>query len=291
MFLTRTFTHRRTSMLAAAGALLLATLFVTPQGQAFASSLLNLFKGTSIQGVSTDVSHLKNFYSTFEELEKLGSVQGSAPSTLNSVASISAAQNLTHFSLAQPATFPNGVNHTPSQVRAVGASEVVITFDKAKADAYFKSIGKGNTLPSNFDKAQLIIDFPAVSLLEYNGSAHLFVGQAGQLVVNVAGGSNLTVDEVRNYLLTLPTLSPDTANVLKGISNWQNTIPLGIPTDKARWSNTSVGGSLSGSGVLLNDNSGIGSAVVWQHAQTQSLGVAGYGLTANQVQSVANSLH
>jgi hypothetical protein len=79
---------------------------------------------------------------------------------------------------------------------------------------------------------------------------------------------------------------------LQNLSNWQTTIPLGIPSDRAGWTSTPVGGTYAGSGVVLNDNTGIGSAVLWQRTGgSQSLGVGGKGLKATDVQAVANSLH
>ena len=53
-----------------------------------------------------------------------------------------------------------------------------------------------------------------------------------------------------------------------------------------------MSGLLCRRGVIINDNTGIGSALLWQRSNgTQSLGVAGVGLKASDVQSVAGSLH
>jgi hypothetical protein len=290
MLLTRTFAQRRMTLLGVAGALLLCTFFVLPQGQAFAASVLLLFRGQTVQPIATDYAHLQNAYNTLEELEKLGSLQGTVPSQLSTVASIAAAQKLAGFAPAQPTTFPTGVNHTTSAVKALAPTTVTLTLHKATADAYFKSIGSSQTLPAAYDGEQLIVGFPGVSLLEYAGTSRLYVGQASQLVVNVAG--NATVSQLRSYLLTLPGLSPDTVTALQNISAWQTTLPLGIPTDRVGWSTTKVGGAFGGNGVVLNDNTGIGSAVLWQRTDgSQSLGVGGAGLKATDVQSVASSLH
>ena len=92
---------------------------------------------------------------------------------------------------------------------------------------------------------------------------------------------------------------------LQSISSWQTTIPLGIPTDRVGFNAAPVKGALGGDGVILNDNTGIGSAVLWQHSenntksqsesqgqsQSVSLGVGGVGLKATDLQAVAASLH
>jgi hypothetical protein len=311
MLLSRPFAQRRITLLVLAGALVLCTFFVLPQGQAFAGALLHLFRGQTIQAVPTDYNHLRAVYGALEQLEHLGKLQGKIPTQLTSVGSIAAAQQLAGFKLAQPSSYPSGIGHTPSKVEAVGPSEVILTLDKATADAYFKKIGSSQTMPAAYDGVQLIVDFPGVAVVEYRGSqgGRLFVGQAGQLVVDVAtnsggqgqqtgnqqsngnNGNSVTADQLYAYLLGASGLSADTAAALKNIKNWQTTIPLGIPTDRAGWSATSVGGSYSGTGVMLKDNTGIGSAVVWQARNgTLSLGVAGWGLKSSEVQSVADTV-
>jgi hypothetical protein len=195
------------------------------------------------------------------------------------------------FRVAEPASLPNGINQTPAAVKALPPTQVTFTLSASPANAYFRSIGLNQTLPAEYDGEQLIVTFPGVALLEYTGasSGKLYVGQAGQLSVEATGGA--TVDELRNYLLTLPGLSRDTAAALQTISAWQTTIPLGIPTDRAGWTWIKVAGPLGGGGVVLNDNTGIGSAVLWQRNDgLQSLGVGGWGIKASDVQAVANSL-
>jgi hypothetical protein len=291
MLLTRSFAHHRITWIGLAGALVLFTFFALPQGQAAASTLLQFFRGEQVKGFSSSINDLHNAYETIDELEQLGTLQGTIPSTLNKVSGISQANQVIGFSLAEPSSFPNGVSHTAGAVRAIAPSEVVFTFDKTKADRYFKKIGSSQILPSQFNGAQLIVDFPGVAVAEYTGSGgRLWIGEAGELKIDVSG--NVTVTQMHDFLLNLPGLSANTRNALQNIQNWQYTIPLGIPTDKVGWQSTSVGGALAGPGVVLNDNSGIASALLWQASSDHhSIGVAGYGVRASQLQSVAGSLH
>jgi hypothetical protein len=281
------------AVLGLAGAVLvLFTFMAMPEGRAFASTLLLFFRGQSLQPIATSTSNLQNAYQTLEELEKLGTLQGNVPTSLRSASSASAAGGIAGFTPAQPSTLPNGFSLTASSARAIGPTTVTLTLHSAQANAYFESIGSSQTLPALFDGEQIVANFPGVTVLEYSSSTggSVYVGQAGQLSVQISGNAN--ADQLRSYLLTLPGLSSATINALKNINNWQATIPLGIPTDKAGWSSTNVGGSFAGSGVILNDNTGIASAVLWQRGNgTQSLGVGGKGLTATQVQSIASSLH
>ena len=292
MLLTRSFVHRRATLLGLAGALALAIFLVSPQGQAFAASLLQFFRGTTIKAVPTDIAHIQNAYYTLYELDELGSLQGRVPSGLSSVASVAQAASVSKLTLAQPSSLPQGINATP-RAQAVAPSQVILTLNKAKADAYFQSEGSAVRMPGKFNGSQIIVNFPGVALLEYGGNngGKVFLGQAGQLDVKISV-TNITVTEMRDFLLQMPDLQSDTVTFLKNMTNWQTTIPLAIPTDRAGWSNASVGGSFAGSGVILNDNSGIGSALLWQTtAGTRSIGLAGYGLKAADLQSIAGSLH
>ena len=292
MQLTRTFAHRRVALLGLAGAaLVLCSFLAMPEGRAFASTLLTLFRGQSIQPVATSTANLHNAYDTLEELEKLGTLQGTIPTSLQSVSSASAAGGVAHFTPAQPSSLPNGFNKTASSARASAPTTVTLTLHSAQANAYFKSIGSSQTLPQAYEGEQIIVNFPGVTVLEYSNPAggSVYVGQAGQLSVQISG--NATADQLGSYLLTLPGLSSSTVNSLKNIKNWQATIPLGIPTDKAGWSSTPFPPALGGNAIILNDNTGIASAMLWQRTDgSQTLGVGGKGLTAAQVRSIAGSL-
>ena len=63
------------------------------------------------------------------------------------------------------------------------------------------------------------------------------------------------------------------------------SLPIPIPTDRVHWQTVSFGGH---SGLLLNDNSGVGSAAIWQ-ADGRLYGLAG-SLKAADLQRVAAGL-
>src|SRR5262249_50706371 len=161
--------------------------------------------------------------------------------------------------LVQPKKLPNGVSVTGAQ--AVAPTQLILTLNKAKADAYFKSEGSSVTMPASYNGVQIIVNLPGASVLQYSGpnNATVYLGQAGQLDIQLSD-STINATQMRDFLLQIPGLKSDTVNFLKGLNNWQTTIPLAIPTDRAGWSSTSVGGSVGGPGVILNDNSGLGSA-------------------------------
>jgi hypothetical protein len=206
----------------------------------------------------------------------------------NTVGSVAEASQQVGFALKtpDPALLPAGVDRTP-HIQVIPADEIRFTFDKTKAHAYFQSTGHPEvSLPDKFDGATLIVSMPAAALLQYGAPdqrSSLVVGQAGELAVGVEGKASL--DELRDFLLGLPGLPPDTAAQLRSIKNWRETLPIPIPADKVHWQTATFGGS---QGLLLNDNSGALSAAIWQ-ADGRLYGLAG-SLKATDLQRVAASL-
>jgi hypothetical protein len=73
---------------------------------------------------------------------------------------------------------------------------------------------------------------------------------------------------------------------LRQIRNWNDTLPIPVPVDKVHWQPASFPNG--GQGLLLNDNSGVGSAAIWQQ-NGHLYGVAG-SLKATDLKRVADSL-
>src|SRR5207302_1523511 len=141
------------------------------------------------------------------------------------------------------------------QVQVIPANEFRYTFDKSKASAYYRSQNRPQVnLPDKLDGATLVVSTPAAAILQYSArDSHqaLVVGQSGELVVSVEG--KVTLDELRDFLLSLPGLPKETTDQLKTIKNWNETLPIPIPTDKINWKTETFKGS---QGLLLNDNTG-----------------------------------
>ena len=119
----------------------------------------------------------------------------------------------------------------------------------------------------------LSVSVPPAALLSYGSGGtsrdELIVAQAGELVVDVEG--NVSLPEMRDFLLGLPGLPPPVISQLRQIQNWNETLPIPMPVDRVHWQSTKINGS---QGLLLDDNSGVGSAAIW-HANGHLYGVAG----------------
>lgn len=211
------------------------------------------------------------------------------------VASVAEASQSVGFPMMEPdpATLPAGISGTPTEVRVMTAHQVRFTFDLDQARAYYQSIGRNDvTLPERFDGASLVVNTPPAVLLKYrSGDAPvdtpfgfgLVVGEAGTLTAGAEGG--VTLEELRDFLLGLPGLSPETVRQLQAIEDWETTLPVPIPVEQINWERATIAGS---PGLLLNDNTGLGSAAIWQR-DGRIFGIAG-AMKARELQHVAESL-
>lgn len=261
-------------LVAAAACLAVAVTVVgTPMGRSAAAAFLAQFRTERLAVVTVDPTKAEQ---AFHALERLGTVSGES-SELQPVADLAAAEQRTGFAIAQPdpATLPAAVQPTP-EVLAAEAGEVRVTLSRDRAP----------DLPANFDGVTLVVDLPAMVVLRYPGNEDtpgLVIAEAGQVTADVEGGASL--DEVRTYLLSLPDLPPETVAQLRAISDWRTTLPILLPAGEVAWRDTTVA---SGPALLFGDNSGLGSAVVWQR-DGRIHGVAG-ALTAEKVTRIANGL-
>ena len=285
----------------AAAIALTLVVSLTPEGQAAAAGFLAQFRSQQVAAVEVSPQTQADFMRTLTTLSNLGTIQ--TPSgPLNPARPDASAREIAPrpqtVSLADaskqlgfpiqtpdPSTLPAGMDRTPT-VRVTPASQVRFTFDRAKAQAYLQSTGHANVnLPDKFDGAALVVSIPTAAIVQYGGNAKdaVLIGQSGELVVDVEG--RVSLDEMRDFLLGLPGLPASTVTQLKQIKNWNQTLPIPVPVDSVNWQPTTVKGN---QGLLLNDNSGVGSAAIW-HESGHLVGVAG-SVKANDLKRIADSL-
>ena len=279
-----------------AAMLLLALILGTTQGRGAAADFLGEFRGERLEGVSLSTGQIADIQQTLSEFQHLGTISGieTAPEP-QAVASVAEASQFVGFPVLEPdpATLPDGISASPTEVRVMPAHQVRFTFDLDQARAYYQSTGRNDvTLPERFDGASLVVNTPPAALLQYgNGDAPvdspfgfgLMIGQAGTVTAGVEGG--VTLEELREFLLGLPGLSPETMQQLRAIDDWETTLPVPIPVEQVNWERATIAGS---PGLLLNDNTGLGSAAIWQR-DGRIFGIAG-AMKARELQRVAESL-
>jgi hypothetical protein len=287
--------------LAAALALAIVVAF-TPEGSAAAAGFLAQFRSQQVQAIEITPQSQAEIMRSMNALSNLGTLKVPSAVGAGSPAAVARAESqqahtATAAEAAQtvkfalltpdPTLLPSGINATPT-IRVSPGEEVRFTFDKNKARAYYQSTGHPEvSLPDKFDGAALVVTIPPAALLTYSGGGSarndVIVAEAGELVVDVQG--KVSLPEMRDFLLGLPGLPPAVVSQLKKMDSWSNTLPIPVPVDQVNWRTTTINGSQA---LLLDDNSGVGSAAVW-HANGHLIGVAGT-LKANDLTKVASSL-
>jgi hypothetical protein len=290
----------RVAIVGLTAALALMLVLGTPQGRGTAADFLTMFRGDRAEGASLSTDGIANLNDTLTDLERLGTVSGlDATPEPRDVTSIAEASQFVGFDVLQPdaETLPEGVNRTPTSIRVVPAHELRFTFERETASAYYASIGRDNVdLPDRFDGASLVITTAPAAILEYRRTTEtgedaagvfgigLLIGQAGVIAASTEGG--VTLDELQEFLIELPGLSLDTKQQLGEIDDWRTALPIPLPTEQITWERATIAGS---SGLLLNDNTGLGSAALWQR-DGRIFAIAGT-VKAREIQDVADTLH
>jgi hypothetical protein len=302
-FIRRLSTPLRIAAGAVAAALVLAAVVAfTPQGSLAASQFLAQFRSQSVSAVDITPESQADLMRSMKALSNLGTLEEPAAAGATTpasaarielqqarTASFAEAASALKFDLLtpDPATLPAGMSKAPS-VRLSPAQQVRFTFDTNKARTYYQSQGHPDVnLPDKFNGATLSVSLPAAAMLDYtsgsSSKADLVLVEAGELVVDVQG--NTSLPEMRDFLLSLPGLPPAVVSQLKGMDKWNNTLPIPVPVDQVHADKVNINGN---EGLLLNDNSGAGSAAVW-HANGHLMAAAGT-LKADDLTRIVKSL-
>jgi hypothetical protein len=287
MALPRWLRRWRVAAAGLAAALALTLLVGTPEGRTAAAQFLAQFRSQRFAVVTIEPGRERGYLAF---LDHLGTIQGGgrARATAETVASVAEASRRVGFPVQQPdpAALPAGLAPTP-KVQVWPSNQFRFTFDREKAQAYYRTTGHPEvSLPARFDGASLVVAVPAAAFLEYTAPGNtqmLMLGQARELEVGVEGA--VTLADLREFLLSLPDLPPDTVRQLRAIEDWRTTLPIPVPVDEIAWQQVMIAG---GPGLLLADQTGIGSGALWQH-DGRVYGVAGTARAA-EIQRVANSL-
>jgi hypothetical protein len=274
--------------LAAAASIVLALVLVaTPAGRSAASSFLAQFRSQRFAVVTFDPSQAGDLAGTLQQLGTVhGNLGGMDPQP---VATPATAARRVGFPVTLPdaAVLPGGLDASP-RIMVTPARQLRFTLDAAKVGRYLQAHGRAATgVPAGLDGATLVANVPAAALLQYvaaDGSPRLVVGQSRELTASVQG--TVTLEALREFLLDLPGLPPQTVRQLRAIGDWRDTLPLPVPADRIDWRSATVHGA---PGLVLGDRSGLGSAVIWQR-DGRIYGVAGV-LRQSQVLRVAESIH
>ncbi|MBA3621676.1 MAG: hypothetical protein H0W51_05070 [Euzebyales bacterium] len=250
---------------------LTATAVATPGGRSAAAAFLSAFRSERFAVVTVDPRRVGE---GLAGLERLGRVQGLGDTEPRIVSSLDAATRVAGFAPAalDAGSLPGTVTGPPS-ITALPSHTVRVTFSRERAPQ----------LPLRLDGAVLIVEVPAVVVQTWGGDGEapgLVVAEAEQVTARTRG---VSLDVLRDDLLALGGLPPETVAQLRAIDDWRTTLPIPVPVDDVRWSPATIAG---GPGLLFGDESGLASAALWQR-DGRIHGVGGM-LPATEVRRLAD---
>lgn len=276
--------HTRRWLVGAIAAALIA-LLVLPNARVLANQFLALFTVQQFQPVSVDPQNFRNGIG--EDLQKFGDVSFNYPdqnSLQQHPTQAQVEQNLS-FKLLLPGKLPPGISDT-AQFTLIDTVNGTFTFRAAQARAYLASTGQGNvTIPAQLDGATYTFTSKPGVIIHYGSAGKLFyMGEIPSPVVQATGKASLK--DLRDFVISLPKLSPEVSLLLRDVNLDTGVVPLPIPP-QVQAQNVTVQGV---PGVSMVDSSLSVGAVLWQTHGIIYV-VAGAASSEAQLLDSANSLN
>lgn len=248
------------------GGLAAAAVLVLLIATGLAQDLLTVFSPTSVTPVPVTVADLQSL----SGLSVYGTVSWTTKPAPQIVTSASEAATVSGLKIPAVGTLPAGVSTTVTYAampQAVG----VFTFDATKAAAAAAATGKTlPPMPTGMDGSTLTVTVgPAVVEIfgDLNAGSASDATQINlpQLIVAESTAPTVTssyanAQQLEDYLLAQPGISPQLAAAIRSIGDPSKTLPIPIPIEYATSSKVQVQGV---DGLALGDNTGLGAAVIW----------------------------
>ena len=297
--------HKRRWLVAAVAAALVG-LLVLPNAGVLANQFLALFSVQQFQPVSVDPQNFRNGIG--EDLQSFGDVSINS-GNLSDIQHPTQAQveQYLNFKLLLPSHLPPGVGHAV-QFTFIDRADGTFTFNAAKARAYLAQTGQSSvSIPPQLDGATFTITLSPGVIINYgnqcqrqdqslsasssnraalgcSGDKLFYIGEIPSPVIRATGKASL--EDLRNFVLSLPKLSPGARLLLQDINLHSGVVPLPIPPQIQAQQVMTHGAR----GVLMVDSSLSLGAVIWQ---TRGIIYVVAGATSDSAQLLdsANSLH
>ena len=193
-----------------------------------------------------------------------------------------------------PSSVPTEVNYA-----IVTQGRGSFTFDAAKAQAAAAKAGKPMpTMPAGMDGSTLTLTVgPAAAeifgpspLSRTEGQSKtpedipaLVIAKAKSPVVDSTG---VTATQLEDFLASQPGISPSLAAQIRSIGDPITSLPIIVPVDKASATRVTLNDGTAA--VLVGDNTGLGSAVIW--VKNGIVYGVGGSLTKEQNLAIANQV-
>jgi len=279
--------------LAAAASVALVAVLLTASG--LAETILTIFEPKQVVAVpitTTDIANAANGLGSY------GTLEWSTQPKPYDVPDLVTAARESGLAVLAPSQLPAGVSVATARYGVMPKTTATFTFSAQKTQDSAARLGRTPPpMPANIDGSKLFITGgPAVVQYFEDGTQpkastadafanipKLIVAQGRAPLVQSDG---VTVEQLQQYLLAQPGITPQLAAQIRAIKDPSSTLPIPIPVDMATSKNVTVQGAPA---VFVGDSTGLGSAVIWQKGGIV-YGVAGT-LSEAEIMAVANSLH
>ncbi len=283
---------------AIAAALIVAFALSYAPFRAYAQNVLTIFQPREVTPISVTHADLEQLHSA-PELSELGTVRESNRGKMQRFSSLAAARQFAHQSFSRPAYLPASVTHTVEY--GIEPLHVVrFTFDERKARA--SAARKHFTLPpppSGLDGATLTAELGPFVVQSYGMRLEQRHGKhaprdrefprdaiiVAQGPVPAVRSTSLSANTIESYLLSLPNVPQNVKAQIRAIRDPASTLPIPVAIDKSTSRPVLVHGAR---GLLIGDNTGVGSIVLWVSGGTFYWVIGGY--SADEMTKVANSM-
>jgi hypothetical protein len=259
-----------------------------------AQDFLSLFQPKQFAPVAVTTADIRSLAG----LASYGSINGgSSPLSVTPEPDAASAAQAAGLTAPTVGDLPSGTAAAPTYAVIAGTT-VSFTFDAALARAAAsRAGGQLPTMPEGLDGSTLTVAIAPAVVVSYGlDLATLYQGgglpSGGTALVVVAShtptvsSTGVTVQQLENYMLSLPGIPAGVVAELRAIGNPAQTVPVPIPVDLANASTVDVNGAR---GLLIGDSTQLGSVLLWQHKGVV-YAVAGT-LSSDQVLGIARTLH
>ena len=283
-----------TKGVAALASIALALVLLTATG--VAETIITLFEPKQVVAVPITQNDIT---AGLQGWARYGTLTWSQPPRPYDVPNVATAASEAGFKVFVPSQLPAGVTVATARYGVMPRTTATFTFSADLARQSAQSVNRTPPpMPANIDGSKLFITGgPAVVQYFEDGTApkastgdnpfaslpKLIVAQG---IAPVVQSDGVTVDQLQQYLLAQPGISPSLAAQIRAIKDPSSTLPIPIPVDMATAKQITVQGV---QGVFVGDSTGLGSALIWSK-DGMVFGVAGT-LSESEILAVANSLH
>jgi hypothetical protein len=271
----------------------LAAALVLPLAAATADPL-SVFQPTQVKAISVTPADAKALQS-FPPLEAFGTVRGTRSPGVDELASASEAAQDAGYALRLPSGVPAALGKD-THYQVTQRARTTFTFDQAKATAWAREHKVAlHPLPAGLDGATYTATLRPVTLVTYGTPPRSHRAERGvrrgsflavvQAPVPTVTSSGASLQTLADWFSAQPGVPPHLVAQIKAIGDPTQTLPIPVRFDKQTATKIEVDGV---QGLVIGDETGIGSAVVWTKAG--KLYAVGGTLPQSTVLTLANSL-